>query len=58
MSGGGWHSLSALYGMIAGALDVLEDEGESRTPNRLFAWVDAISAKSGGAWALKKPNRA
>ena len=44
--------------MIAGALDVLEDEGESRTPNRLFAWVDAISAKSGGAWALKKPNRA
>ena len=51
-SGGGWHSLSALYGMIAGALDVLEDKGESRTLNRLFEGVDAISANSGGAWAL------
>ena len=51
-SGGGWHSLSALYGMIAGALDVLEDEGESRTINRLFEGVDTISANSGGAWAL------
>ena len=39
-SGGGWHSLSALYGMIAGALDVLKDEGESRTPNRLLrGWM-------------------
>ncbi len=43
--------------MIAGALDVLKDERESGTHNLLLAWVDAISAKSGGAWALKKPTR-
>ena len=29
-SGGGWHSLSALYGMTAGALDALEEKGGTR----------------------------
>lgn len=51
-SGGGWNSLSALYGMTAGALDVLEERGETRNLNTLFENVDAISANSGGTWAL------
>ena len=35
-SGGGWNSLSALYGMTAGALDALEQRGETRDLSNLF----------------------
>ena len=51
-SGGGWHSLSALYGMTAGALDALEQRGQTRDLNNLFGNTDAIAANSGGTWAL------
>lgn len=51
-SGGGWNSLSALYGMTAGALDALEQRGETRDLSNLFANTDAIAANSGGTWAL------
>ena len=51
-SGGGWHSLSALYGMTAGALDALEEKGGTRDLTSLFDDVDVISANSGGTWAL------
>ena len=51
-SGGGWNSLSALYGMTAGALDALEQRGETRDLSNLFANTDAIAGNSGGTWAL------
>ncbi len=51
-SGGGWNSLSAIYGMTAGALDALEQRGQTRDLGNLFANTDAIAANSGGTWAL------
>ena len=51
-SGGGWNSLSALYGMTAGALDALEQRGQTRDLNNLFGNTDAFAANSGGTWAL------
>ncbi|WP_114991883.1 hypothetical protein [Synechococcus sp. UW179A] len=51
-SGGGWNSLSAIYGMTAGALDALEQRGLTRDLDNLFANIDTISANSGGTWAL------
>lgn len=54
MSGGGWNTHSLLAGLVAGALDALEERsGQTGDPlERLMGNVEGIGAISGGSWFL------